>query len=410
MHALKSLDADLRQHGSGLVVRAGNPLEVLTDLLAESGAEVIYAETDFSPYARRRDEMVGSHLPLRLVKGASVHPLSAVVKADGSPYTVFTPFSKTWRALPLSIQPPGDAPQLFPWVTLPDSQPLPYTKPPFQFPTSEARARRLLVDFCADGMGRYGLLRDRMDMESTSHLSPYLRFGLVSARRAVYEARSVLDATTDAAGRRGIETWINELIWREFYQMILYQFPFVLETAFRPDLRRIKWRESETDLLAWQTGQTGYPVVDAGMRQLLATGWMHNRARMITASFLVKDLLINWQDGERWFMQHLVDGDPASNNGGWQWTAGVGTDAAPYFRVFSPLLQGKKFDPFGDYIRRWVPELALVPTEYIHRPELMPEKLQQDVKCVVGRNYPRPIVAHALARERVLTAYKAARG
>jgi deoxyribodipyrimidine photo-lyase len=409
MQALRNLDSDLQQRGSRLMVRAGRPLDVLRGVVAESGAAAIYAEGDASPYARRRDAAIARHLPLQLVGNATVHPPSAVVKADGSPYRVFTPFSNAWRALPL-VQ-PRPAPYHFVPAARFDSLPLPFsdTAQASLFPASESAAQQRLAEFCAAELGQYGLLRERMDLDGTSRLSPALRFGLLSARQVVFEARRGMESGTDAASRNGAETWQNELIWREFYQMILYHFPFVLKTAFRADLRGISWREADADLHAWQTGQTGFPVVDAGMRELACTGWMHNRARMITASFLVKDLLINWQEGERWFMQHLLDGDPAANNGGWQWTAGVGTDAAPYFRVFSPRLQGEKFDPQGDYVRRWVPELAGVPLKYIHQPELMPEGLQKDLKCVIGRDYPRPIVDHTQARLRALAAYKAAR-
>ncbi len=206
--------------------------------------------------------------------------------------------------------------------------------------------------------------------------------------------------------RRGAETWLNELIWREFYMMVLYHHPDVLEHAFQPTLRGINWRNDEAEFAAWCQGRTGYPVVDAAMRQLVTTGWMHNRARMIVASFLVKDLLVDWRWGERFFMQHLVDGDPAANNGGWQWTAGVGTDAAPYFRVFNPSLQGARFDPAGAYVRRYVPELANVPAKFIHEPWKMPPEVQRKSGCSIGHDYPLPIVDHALARERVLAAYK----
>ena len=180
----------------------------------------------------------------------------------------------------------------------------------------------------------------------------------------------------------------------------------MLKAAFRASLRDIRWRNDRAEFEAWCAGRTGYPVVDAAMRQLTETGWMHNRARMIVASFLVKDLLIDWRWGERWFMQHLVDGDPAANNGGWQWTAGVGTDATPYFRIFNPVLQGAKFDPQGGYVRRWVPELANVPDRFIHRPWGMPTDVQRASGCIIGQDYPAPIVDHALARERVLAAYR----
>ncbi len=199
---------------------------------------------------------------------------------------------------------------------------------------------------------------------------------------------------------------MNELVWREFYSAILYHFPYVRQMAFRPAMRQISWRNDPADFAAWAAGRTGYPVVDAAMRQLNTTGWMHNRARMIVASFLTKDLLVDWRWGERYFMQQLLDGDPAANNGGWQWTAGTGTDAAPYFRVFNPVLQGIKFDPQGAYVRRWTPELAAVPDEFIHTPWKMPVELQRSAGCIIGKDYPAPIVDHAAARQRVLAAYR----
>jgi deoxyribodipyrimidine photo-lyase len=281
------------------------------------------------------------------------------------------------------------------------------------FPPAEAEARRRLRAF-ADGEGagsiyQYAEGRDRMDLDGTSKLSPYLRFGMLSARQAVIAALRAREAASDAQSRSGAETWLNELIWREFYMAILARFPHVLEQSFRANLQGIVWENDEDAFAAWCEGRTGYPVVDAAMRQLVETGWMHNRARMIVASFLVKDLLIDWRLGERFFMQHLVDGDPAANNGGWQWTAGTGTDAAPYFRIFNPTLQGKRHDPDGAYVRRWVPELTKVPDRYIHEPSKMSLDAQQEAACIIGRDYPAPIVDHAWARERVLNAYRQAR-
>jgi deoxyribodipyrimidine photo-lyase len=252
-------------------------------------------------------------------------------------------------------------------------------------------------------------MRNRLDVTGTSQLSPYLRFGMLSARQAAAAALSAVVAARDAQARKGAETWLNELIWREFYVAILYHFPEVRQHSFRADLRDIAWENGETAFAAWREGRTGYPVVDAAMRQLVREGWMHNRARMIVASFLVKDLLIDWRWGERWFMQHLVDGDPAANNGGWQWTAGTGTDAAPYFRVFNPVLQGKRFDPDGAYVRHWVPELRRVPEKFVHQPWKMPLNVQEAVGCLIGQDYPAPIVDHAWARERVLAAYTEAK-
>jgi deoxyribodipyrimidine photo-lyase len=236
-------------------------------------------------------------------------------------------------------------------------------------------------------------------------LSPYLRFGMLSARQAFVVAQEARGRAPNEAARVGIQTWLNELVWREFYFSILYHFPYVRNRPFRSKMQDLAWLNQPSDFKAWCQGQTGYPVVDAAMRQLLETGWMHNRARMIVASFLVKDLLVDWRWGEKWFMQHLIDGDPAANNGGWQWSAGTGTDAAPYFRIFNPVLQSQKHDPHGTYIRRYVPELGDVPDEHIHAPWMMPKALQEQIGCIIGNDYPAPIVDHALARERALATF-----
>jgi deoxyribodipyrimidine photo-lyase len=220
--------------------------------------------------------------------------------------------------------------------------------------------------------------------------------------------RAVQDAP-DKLARESADTWLNELIWREFYQTILYHFPYVLKRNFQPAYDRIPWLNDSRDFQAWKMGQTGYPFVDAAMRQLAEEQWMHNRPRMIVASFLVKHLLVDWRWGETWFMQNLLDGDLAANNGGWQWTAGTGTDAAPYFRIFNPISQGKKFDPRGGYIRRYIPELESVPQQFIHTPWEMPNELQKKIGCVIGEDYPGPIVEHGIARERALEAYRVSR-
>jgi deoxyribodipyrimidine photo-lyase len=280
------------------------------------------------------------------------------------------------------------------------------------FLPGEDEAQRRLDAFVDPGdqpVYRYSDGRNRLDQDGTSRLSPYLRFGMVSARQAVVSALSAVEAAPDPQAREGAETWLSELIWREFYVHILYHFPHVRGSSFRPEYDQITWENDEGAFAAWCDGRTGYPVVDAAGRQLGQTGWMHNRARMIVASFLVKDLLVDWRWGERFFMQHLMDGDPAANNGGWQWTAGTGTDAAPYFRIFNPVLQGKRHDPEGTFVRRWLPELARVPHRYIHAPWEMPDDVQREAGCVVGQDYPLPIIDHAWARERTLAAYARAR-
>ncbi|HSR29240.1 MAG TPA: deoxyribodipyrimidine photo-lyase [Anaerolineae bacterium] len=418
--SLRHLDADLRSRGSRLIVREGDPAEELAKLVEESGARTIFAEEDYWPYGRQRDARVAQTLPLHLTGGLTVHPPLAVRKTDGAPYTVFTPFSRAWKALPLpsssDLLPAPEqlsaSPDL-PSLPIPEDPTLP---PEVPFPPGEAEAQRRLqafADWDAPMIYSYAELRNRLDREGTSQLSPYLRFGMLSARQAVVSALRAMDAAADAApqgqGRSGAETWLNELIWREFYMAILHDFPDVLEQSFRADLRQIAWENDGSAFEAWCEGRTGYPVVDAAMRQLVQTGWMHNRARMIVASFLVKDLLIDWRWGERFFMQHLVDGDPAANNGGWQWTAGTGTDAAPYFRIFNPILQGKKHDPDGSFVRRWLPELAHVPKATLHAPWEMPEEMQRQSGCAIGLDYPAPMIDHAWARERTLAAYAKAR-
>ena len=414
---LRSLDQDLQRLGSRLLVRQGKPVEALTALVSESGASAIYAEEDYSPYARQRDARVKEALPLILTAGLTVHPPELVLKQDGHPYTVYTPFSKTWKALPqseetdllpkpISLNTPVDLPSL----RIPDEPTLSDNVP---FIPGEVEALRRLKQFTnggEDSIYSYGERRNRPDIDGTSGLSPYIRFGMLSMRQAVIAARKAIALGPDQSSRKGAETWLNELIWREFYLSILNHYPHVRQRSFRTQYDAINWENDSLAYDAWCQGRTGYPIVDAAMRQLLQGGWMHNRTRMIAASFLVKDLLIDWRWGERWFMQQLIDGDPAPNNGGWQWTAGTGTDAAPYFRIFNPVLQSKKFDPHGIYIRRWLPELAAVPNKYVHEPWRMSDGVQKQANCHIGQDYPRPIVDHAAARKRTLDAYKQASG
>ena len=414
---LRSLNQDLRRLGSCLIIRQGEPVEILAALLSESGATAIYAEEDYSPYARQRDARVRDELPIILTMGLTVHPPELVLKKDGQPYTVFTPFSKTWNALPqpqekdllpkpVALNTPVDLPSL----RIPDEPTLLDQVP---FIPGEAEALRRLKVFTGGGESSvysYGDRRNRPDVNGTSCLSPYIRFGMLSMRQAVVAAGQAIALAPDPPSRKSAETWLNELIWREFYLSIFYHYPHVRQRSFRPKYAAIIWENDPGVFEAWCRGRTGYPIVDAAMRQLLQSGWMHNRGRMIAASFLVKDLLIDWRWGERWFMQQLIDGDPAQNNGGWQWTAGTGTDAAPYFRIFNPILQSKKFDPQGFYIRRWLPELIAVPDKYIHEPWRMPDEFQERVNFRIGRDYPRPIVDHAAARRRAIAAYKRASG
>lgn len=406
---LRALDADLRARGSYLVVRRGDPVVELGRLLAESGADVIFAEPDYSPYARRRDDRVGRELPVFWAGSPAARPPGIIVKANGEPYRMFTPFSRSWKALPeLSEKPNFEAPQRIDTppglTTLPTLQ---FSLPPDDFPAGEIEAQRRLTRFTELTIYLYHQQRDRQDIAGTSQLSPFLRFGMLSARQAVAAARQAIHLAPDETARRSAEAWLDELIWRDFYIHLLYYFPRLRHENFR--LADVRWVNDTVQFEAWKTGRTGYPIVDALMRQLSHTGWMHNRGRMITASFLTKDLLIDWRWGEKWFMQHLMDGDPAANNGGWQWIAGVGTDAAPYFRVFNPVSQSMKTDPQGVFIRYWLPELQDVPLKYLHQPWTMPEEVQRQAGCYIGRHYPPPLVDHAWAKERALQVYQTAR-
>lgn len=395
---LHALDKDLQSRGSYLVIRSGKPLEALRQLLVETKADTIFAEEDFTPYARKRDSEIACNLPLQLIHGQTVHHPNTVLKKDGRPYTVFTSYGMAWRAKRLRGIDPLAAPQEINTPVGITSEALPKYRVSPLFPAGETEALARLDQFLQHRIHMYGENRDRMDLDGTSVLSPYLRFGMLGLRQAVSAARQAFFEARSGFYQKNIDAWLNELVWREFYIQIIYHFPYVRKTAFNPALANIPWRNDMSEFEAWKEGRTGVPIVDAAMRQLREIGWMHNRARMITASYLVKDLLIDWRWGEAWFMENLLDGDLAANNGGWQWTAGTGTDSAPYFRIFNPVLQSSKFDPNGDYIRKWVPELRDLDKADIHAPW---------EKGIRVNGYPeKPVVERD--RERTLHAYKLA--
>lgn len=402
--AAAALRAELRERGSELAVLFGDPAEVLVRYARSIEARGLWYNEDYEPFARERDAKVSAALE---IEGVSVRACldhvyfgaGEIVRSDGTPYKIFTPYRKQWLAsfwdrarppvpslqrlhdklLPASIVGSNDvpAPERFGFASS------------SRYPScSERVARDLLNGFARGKLNDYGKQRDFPALDATSHLSPQLRAGTIGIRACI------------EAAKKG-PAWLNELIWREFYQMILARFPKVAEGPFLPSGSRLKWRDSDADFAVWCAGETGFPIVDAAMRDLNQSGWMHNRLRMIVASFLVKDLLIDWRRGERYFEQQLADGDVAQNNGGWQWCASTGTDAVPYFRIFNPVTQGQRFDPQGAYVKRMLPELKAVPEKYVHAPW----RAERPPKT-----YPPPVVDHHVARRRALAEYGRAFG
>ena len=389
---LRSLDADL---GGRLVVRTGDPVRIVPELVGETGAVAVHVAEDFGPYGRERDrdleDALGS-LGVDLVRTGSAYAIEpgTLRTKTGTPFKVFTPFSRAWSAH--GWPEPLPAPDAVPWRAcpsdgVPDDPDLGGTVLP---EAGEEAAHRRLEAFLADRVGSYDDARDRPGDDATSHLSVDLKWGQLHPRQ-------VLARLGRTAGEK---TFATELCWREFYADVLFRAPDSARRSMNTRVGDMTWdRDGDADARfdAWREGRTGYPIVDAGMRQLLAEGWVHNRVRMIVASFLVKDLHLDWQRGARWFMHRLVDGDLASNQHGWQWTAGTGTDPAPYFRIFNPVTQGERYDPGGRYVRRYVPELAMVPEKYVHQPWKDPAGLPE--------GYPPPIVDHAEEREEALRRY-----
>ncbi|MGZ9220908.1 MAG: cryptochrome/photolyase family protein [Anaerolineales bacterium] len=395
---LHALDKDLRSRGSYLVIRSGKPLDALKGLFTETKADVIFTEEDFTPYARKRDAEIAQSLPLKLTHGQIVHHPNAILKASGKPYTVYTPYSKVWKSKYPSALELLPAPEQINTPTGLSTESIPPFKGSSLFPAGEKEALVRLEEFLYKRIHSYGKDRNRLDLDGTSALSPYLRFGMLGLRQAVHHARKAISEKRSV----GAEIWLNELIWRQFYIQILYHFPQVSKSSFNRSLASIQWRNNEDEFEAWKEGRTGVPVMDAGMRQLKETGWMHNRARMIVASYLVKDLLIDWRWGEAWFMENLLDGDLAANNGGWQWTAGTGTDAAPYFRIFNPILQSAKFDPNGEYIRKWLPELRNIDPKDIHAPWEKGIKVKgYPEKPMIERNKERTLRAYQFSKQKI---------
>jgi deoxyribodipyrimidine photo-lyase len=409
LECLGELDAQLRDRGSRLVVRRGPPQRELASLARDVEAGAVHLSADVGPFARRRQREVkqalGSRAELRVHPGLfAVDRLDAIRTQAGDPYTVFTPFERNWASQPrrevlpappaLPSLPSGLSAGRLP--TLADLGLAQECAEPAR--GGEGAGRDLLRRFLAGPVDAYANGRDRLTGDAISRLSPYLHFGCLSAR----------EAENRAPGGEGGAAFRRQLCWRDFYAHVLGHFPANARSEFQERYRgAIRWSRARRRFEAWCEGRTGYPVVDAGMRQLRLEGWMHNRARLIVGSFLTKDLGIDWRWGERWFMRLLLDGDEASNNGNWQWIASVGVDPQPAFRrIFNPARQQERFDPGGVYVRRYVPELANVPDAYLREPWTMPEDVQERAGCRIGRDYPKPIVDHAQARKEALDRYQ----
>ena len=415
-HALAALAASLRSLGVPLVLRHGTMLRVVEHLAEASGAYLVLWNRRYDPGGTAADAAMKAALREAGVRAESfdgrlLHEPSLVGTASGSFYKVYTPF---WKAISAGPEPrdPVPAPKAlrpFDGVLATDALeallPLP-KKPDWagglrdRWTPGEKAAHAQLAAFLDDGLDAYADRRDFAAEDATSHLSPYLAHGEITPFQ-------ILAAVKDKAAQgEGAAKFRKEIAWREFCYHLLFHNPRLHEENFRDDFDAFPWRDDEEGLHAWQCGLTGYPIVDAGMRELWHTGTMHNRVRMVAASFLTKHLLIDWRRGERWFWDTLVDADLASNPGNWQWVAGCGADAAPYFRIFNPVLQGERFDPGGGYVRRWLPALGRLPDRYVHKPWTAPQPVLSQSGLSLGDDYPRPIVDHDAARRRALSAWR----
>ncbi|MBC8000124.1 MAG: deoxyribodipyrimidine photo-lyase [Leptolyngbya sp.] len=417
-HSLENLSETLKKLGSPLILREGDSLKALRKVIKETGAGAVFWNRRYEPSTIERDKNIKSSLKddgidVQSFNGSLLFEPWQIMNGKNEPYKVFTAFYKNATAL---ITPPTPLDRLdklpkpkekIESLAVSDLKLMPkikwYLGMTEEWTPGERGAKENLDNFIDGVVDDYIGDRNIPSVVGTSKISPYLHFGEISPRQVWYAVKAK-DKTS--AGRDGKNTYLKEIVWREFAYHLIYHFPHTAEKPLRPEFEKFPWRDDKALLEAWQKGMTGYPLVDAGMRELWHTGWMHNRIRMVVASFLVKDLILPWQEGAKWFWDTLVDADLASNTLGWQWSAGCGADAAPYFRVFNPILQSEKFDPKGKYIRKWVPEIAKLEDKWIHKPWEAPELLLKAAGVELGKTYPKPIVDHSFARNRALEAFK----
>lgn len=419
-HSLKALTASLKKRGSSLIIRRGDPLKTLRDVVKKTGARAIHATRLFDPAERELQDKIcqafEGEVECDLHGGYLLCDPESIRTTSDEPYRVFTPF---WRAAEETVgdDRPLPAPsKIKPVVAKLDSIALDdlHLLPRIDWAggldeawkPGERGAQNALQDLVDETVDEYGTQRDRPDRRGTSRLSPHLHFGELSPRQVWSEVSKHLSRLRIESKQKSTKGYLRQLGWREFSAYVLFHFPETTNEPMNDKFSEFPWKKDEKLLKRWQHGRTGYPIVDAGMKELWTTGWMHNRVRMITASFLTKDLMIDWREGARWFWDTLVDADLANNSMGWQWTAGCGADAAPYFRVFNPVLQSKKFDPDGEYVRRWLPALQALPERWIHEPWNAPTEVLQEAGVQLGDDYPEPTIDHADARERALAAWK----
>ncbi|MCF7689057.1 MAG: DNA photolyase family protein [Cephaloticoccus sp.] len=422
-HALASLDEALRSRGSRLLILLGDTAKVMSEMVTGTRAQAIYYNRRYEPAIIARDtrlkrELISSGIEIESFNGNLLFEPHTIANKQGKPFQVFTPFWRHCLTLPVSEPVEFNARKLTSPIAWPESLPLaklallPLSRWDREFSgvwqPGESNGQTRLKKFLAESVDGYAEDRNQPALDGTSGLSPWLHFGQLSPRQIWAGVRDLGKGTGVFPSSRGAQVFLSEVGWREFAHHLLYHYPHTPTEPMRPDFNRFSWARdtSGKKLQAWQKGLTGYPIVDAGMRQLWRTGWMHNRVRMITASFLVKHLRLPWPAGAAWFWDTLVDADLANNTLGWQWSAGCGADAAPYFRIFAPVTQGERYDAGGEYVRRWVPELAAMPVAWIHRPWEAPIEVLADANVRLGDNYPRPMVDHATARAAALAAFK----
>jgi len=416
--SLCELDAGLRAHGGALLVRHGTAADEIVRLAGELRVDAVFANRDYEPYAIDRDAQVAAGLAaagrrLHTFKDQVIFERDELLTGAGRPFSVFTPYRNAWlkaltpfhlRSYEVQKYLGGLAPPPLP-AAIPSLQALGFAPGDLDQLKVAAGARggRALFDDFKDRIGHYREARDYPAVRGPSYLSVHLRFGTVSIREL---ARFAHERSAQSAGAA---TWLSELIWRDFYQQIIFHRPQAAAASFKPEYDRIRWDDAPELFAAWCDGRTGYPLVDAAMAQINRTGYMHNRLRMVTASFLTKDLGIDWRRGEKYFARRLIDFDLAANNGGWQWAASSGCDAQPYFRIFNPLAQSEKFDSEGRFIRRYLPQLAKLSAKEIHAPWRLSRERQHEAGCVIGSDYPQPVVDHAEARAKTLARYAVVR-